>query len=199
MSYCSRFQQCQFTVLDLKSCGHFLLLMNFQCKFRHHRSIPRPRFPYKVRNFGEVFHWFFLHFIYWRSAIFLLPVCLAYWPRKYTTRVDPRGDNFRQVWSWYDDLLLSYNVPHWFPLKMRTRTLRMRWITWAVSKRSGTITFLEYPNPICLFTIQLFGTRTTIKGRWLLSCPMLMPFAGEKICPVEMGPKKWRFSGKMRF
>ena len=34
MSYCSRFQQCQFTVLDLKSYGHFLLLMNFQCKFR---------------------------------------------------------------------------------------------------------------------------------------------------------------------
>ena len=27
------------------------------------------------------------------SAIFLLPVCLTYWPRKYTTCVDPHVDN----------------------------------------------------------------------------------------------------------
>ena len=32
------------------------------------------------------------------SAIFLLPVCLTYWPRKYTTRVDPHVDNSHQVW-----------------------------------------------------------------------------------------------------
>jgi len=32
---------------------------------------------------------FFLHFICWMSAIFLLPVCLTYWARKYTTRVNP--------------------------------------------------------------------------------------------------------------
>jgi len=44
------------------------------------------------------------------SAIFLLPVCLTYWPRKYTTRVDPHVDNSRQVWSWYDHTLLSYSV-----------------------------------------------------------------------------------------
>jgi len=36
------------------------------------------------------------------SAIFLLLVCLTYWPRKYTTRVDPYVDNSHQVWSWYD-------------------------------------------------------------------------------------------------
>jgi len=30
------------------------LFMNFQCKFRHHRSIPWPRFPYRVRNFGDL-------------------------------------------------------------------------------------------------------------------------------------------------
>ena len=34
-------------------------------------------------------------------SIFLLPVCLTYWPRKYTTLVDPRVDNSHQVWSWY--------------------------------------------------------------------------------------------------
>jgi len=44
------------------------------------------------------------------SAIFLLPVCLTYWPRKYTTRVDHRVDNSHQVWSWYDHTLPSYSV-----------------------------------------------------------------------------------------
>jgi len=28
--------------------------MNFRCKFRHHRSIPRPRFPIRVQNFGNL-------------------------------------------------------------------------------------------------------------------------------------------------
>ena len=37
---------------------------------------------WKFRRFGDVFRWV-LHFICWMSAIFLLPVCLTYWPRKY--------------------------------------------------------------------------------------------------------------------
>ena len=116
----------------------------------------------------------------WMSAIFLLPVCLIYWPRKYTTRVDPHVDNptkfevdmtthcrviaqkLRYV-TWPCDLYLwpfdleqltymadhvtnpatkfegptticlwvtSYNGFRWLPLKMRTRPLRMRRITW---------------------------------------------------------------------
>ena len=79
--------------------GYFEL----RCKFRHRRSIRLPRFPVKsakYRWFGDVFRWF-LHFIYRMSAIFLLPVCLNYWPRKYTTRVDPHVDNSHQVWSPY--------------------------------------------------------------------------------------------------
>ena len=44
------------------------------------------------------------------SAIFLLPVCLTYWPRKYSTRVDSHVDNSHQVWSWYDHTLPSYSV-----------------------------------------------------------------------------------------
>ena len=149
-----------------------------------------------------------MHFIFWMSAIFLLPVCLTCWSRKYrpTTRVDPHVDNSHQVWSWYDhplpsysvfvcwyvtwpgDLNLwpfdleqlsymaghvtnpatkfedritvpswvtSYNCSHWLPLKMRTRPLRIRRITWQVSTGSKIITFLESPTPICLFTMQL--------------------------------------------
>ena len=44
------------------------------------------------------------------SAIFLLPVCLTYWPRKYTTRIDPHVDNSHQVSSWYDHTQPSYSV-----------------------------------------------------------------------------------------
>jgi len=43
------------------------------------------------------------------SAIFLLPVSLTYWPRKYTIRVDPHVDNSHQVLSWYDHTLPSYS------------------------------------------------------------------------------------------
>ena len=49
-------------------------------------------------------------FIFWMSAILLLPVCLTYWPRKYTTHVDPHVINFHQVWSWYVHTLPSYSV-----------------------------------------------------------------------------------------
>ena len=85
------------------------LFMNFRCRFRHRRSIRRPRFPVRVQNFGHVFRRF-LHFIFWMSAIFLLPVCMTYWPRKYTTRVDPHVDNFHKVCSWYYRTLPSYSV-----------------------------------------------------------------------------------------
>ena len=46
--------------------------MNFRLKFRHHHSIPWSRFPYRAR-YEDVFCWF-LHWISWMSAIFLLPL-----------------------------------------------------------------------------------------------------------------------------
>jgi len=72
------------------------------------------------------------------SAIFLLPVCLQYWPKKYTTRVDHNDDNFHQVRSWYDHPLPSYSVfVCWYvtwpcdldlwPLTINT------WSTWRVT------------------------------------------------------------------
>jgi len=65
-----------------------------------------------VQNFSDLatFSVDFFHFICWLSAIFLLPGRLTYWPRKYTTRVDPHVDNSRQVWNWYDHTLPSYSV-----------------------------------------------------------------------------------------
>jgi len=146
------------------------------------------------------------------SAIFLLPVGLTYWSRKYTTRVDPHVDNFHNVWSRYghtlpsysvlsadtsrdfvtftfdfltlnsccawrvtsnlatkfEDLMpirswvMSYNVFRWLPLKMCTLLLRMRRITWPASRGSKTITFLESPILICLFTMHFGGSTMNV-------------------------------------
>ena len=125
MSYCSRSRRRRFTVPDFK-VGHIVsfttvfsnictahahkrLFMNFRYKFC---SIFLPRFPIRVQNFGDLatFPIDFCIFLCWKSAIFLLPVCLAHWPRKYTTGVDSHSDNFHQIWSWYDHSLLSYSV-----------------------------------------------------------------------------------------
>jgi len=59
---------------------------------------------------------------------------------------------------------MSYNVSRLLPLKMRSRSLRMRWITWPVSRWSKTITFLESSTLICLFTMHFGGcTMNVIK------------------------------------
>ena len=49
------------------------------------------------------------------SAIFLLPVCLTYWPRKYTTRVDPHVNSLKPLRRsvlelWVITFLIGY---HW--------------------------------------------------------------------------------------
>jgi len=152
--------------------------------------------------------------------MYLLPVCLTYWPRKYTTRVDPQVDNSHQVWSWYDyplpsysvfvcwyvtwpvDLDLwpfdleqlsymaghvtnsatkfedpttirswvtSYNGSRWLALKMRTRPLRMRRITWPVSRKQKQW-LIWYLRPRFAYSLYNFYlATTTIKGRLLSS------------------------------
>jgi len=88
--------------------------------------------------------------------------------------------------------------PPWLTLKMRTRPLRMRRITWPVSREWKTITYLESPTPICLLTIQLFADTTTIKGRLLWRPLMLKPFSGEKNSKSRRnGADNWRFWKKI--
>ena len=100
VSYCSRSRRRRFTVLDFKSWAYGSIYGHF-----------RPRFPIRVENFGDSAT-FSVDFciLYLNVAIFLLPVCLTYWSRKYTTRVDPHINNSHQVWSWYDHPLPSYSV-----------------------------------------------------------------------------------------
>jgi len=47
----------------------------------------------KISAIWRRFTLIFLHLIFWMSVIFLLPVSLTYWPKTYTTRVDPHVDN----------------------------------------------------------------------------------------------------------
>jgi len=69
----------------------------------------------------------------------------------HVTNLATKFEDPTPIRSW----VTSYNVSRRLALKMRTRPLRMRRITWPVSRGSKTIIFLESPTPICLFTIQL--------------------------------------------
>ena len=135
------------------------LIMNFWCNIRHCRSIRRPRFPVRVQNFSDL-------------ATFSVDFCILYaecppyfyfrfvWPTDLqsiphastpTSIIPTKFEDRTTIRSW----ITSYNGSHWLPLKMRPRSLRMRQITWPVSRGVKTITYLESPTPICLFTIQL--------------------------------------------
>jgi len=135
------------------------LFRNFRYKFRHHCSIRWPRFPVRVQNFGDL-------------ATFSVDFCILYaecppyfyfrfvWPTDLESIphastpmsiIPTKFEALTPISTW----VMSDNVSHWLPLKMRTWPLRMRRITWPVSRGSKTITFLESPTLICLFTIQL--------------------------------------------
>jgi len=72
---------------------------------------------------------------------------------------------------------LDYNVSHWLPLLMRTRPLRMRRITWPVSRGSKTITFLESPTRFAYTLYNFYWVTTTIKGRLVSRAVPCKPFS----------------------
>ena len=73
----------------------------------------------------------------------LMNSCPA-WRVTWPTNPATKSEDPTTIRSW----VTSYNGSHWLPLKMRTRPLRMRRITWTVNRGSKTITFLESPTPI---------------------------------------------------
>ena len=128
MSYCSRSCRRRLTVLDFKSWafsrifGHCQQHLYCACAETVIYALPCVNLDTAVRLADPDFllGWktsailrclrSFLHLIFWLSAIFLLPVCWTYWPRKYTTRVDPHVDNFHQVWRPYVCGIISTSV-----------------------------------------------------------------------------------------
>ena len=173
MSYCSRSRRRRFTVLDFKSWaysliyGHFqqhlywacaeTLSMNFRCKFRHRRSIRRPRFPVRVQNFGDLGTfsvdfcilyaecppYFYFRFV-WPTDLESIPHASTQ-----TSIISTTFEAPTPIRSW----IMSDNVSHWLPLKMRTRHCA------CAELRVKTITFLESATPVCL-TLYNFGGST---------------------------------------
>jgi len=86
------------------------------------------------------------------SAIFLLPVSFTYWPRKYTTRVDPHVDNSPHVWSWYVHTLPSYSVfVCWYvtwPCDLDFWLLDLEQLQCMAGHVSNLATKLEDPMPL---------------------------------------------------
>ena len=167
MSYCSRSRQRRFTVLDFKSWAFSpifsnictahaqkWLFMNFRCKFRHH-SIPRPRFSVRVQNFGDLATFSIDYCILYSECppYFYFRFVLTYWPRKYTTCVDPQVDNSHRVWSWYDHTLPRYSVfVCWYvmwPCDLDLLTLnscctwRVTWLTLLPTLKTLRVSVLE--------------------------------------------------------
>ena len=121
MSYCSRSSRRRFTVLNFKGWGFSRIYGHFQqhlyCACAESYlwtsginldTAVRFADPDFLLECKILEIWRRLHFIRWMSAIFLLPVCLTCWRRKYTTRVDPHADNSHPVWGWFDHT--SYSV-----------------------------------------------------------------------------------------
>ena len=183
--------------------------MNFQCTFRHRRSIPRLRFPIIVQNFGDSAtfsvdycilyvecppYYFYFRFV-WPIDLESIPpastptsiiptkfevdmsilqsysvlVCwyatwpwpLTFWPEQlqcmagHMNNLATKLEYPMPIRSWF----MRYNVFHWLPLKMRTRPLRMRRITWPVSRGSKRLHFWN-PRPWFAYSLCTFGGST---------------------------------------
>jgi len=85
------------------------------------------------------------------SAIFLLPVYLTYWPRKFTTRIYPHVDN-SQVWSWFDNQLPSCSVfVCWYvtwPCDLDLWPFVLEQMSYIASHVTNLATKYEDPTPI---------------------------------------------------
>ena len=118
------------------------------------------------------------------SAIFLLPGRLTYWPRKYTTRVNPHEDNSHQVWSWYDHQLPSYSVLSadvtWpWPLTFWPWTCHTWRVTWPTLPPSM--------KTICLFVLEL--SVITFSVGWKCVGPTRLLRMRRITWPVSTGSK----------
>jgi len=86
----------------------------------------------------------------------------------HVTSLATKLENPMPIRFWF----MSYNVSHWLALKMRTRRLRMRQITWPVNRGSkyNYIFGIADPDlPIHYALCNFYWATTTIKGRSLSS------------------------------
>jgi len=147
--------------------------MNFRCKIRHRRLIRRPRFPVRVQNVSDLatfsvdFRILYAECPLYFYIRFVWPTDLKSIPHASTpiSIIATKFEDPMPIRSW----VMSYNVSRWLPLRMRTRPLFMRRITWPVV---GGQKQLHIWNPRSRFGYSLYNfywATTTIKGRLLSS------------------------------
>ena len=104
--------------------------------------------PYVRFRFEDVFSWFFNRKSK-KSTIFLLPVYLAYWPRKRATCWATHIYHFYQIWSWYNCPSLSYSI---VGADMLRDLVTLTFWPWTVVKhgwsRGQPVHQVEDPTPI---------------------------------------------------
>ena len=95
------------------------------------------------------------------------------------------------ITSWF----MSHNVSRWLCVRGHCACAESR-EPWVGSQKQLHI---WNPRPRLAYSLyNFYWATTTIKGRLLLSRPMLKPFTGEKIQSHRNGAHKWRFWGKWR-
>jgi len=96
---------------------------------------------------------------------FVWPTDLESIPHASTTTsiIATKFEDPTPIRSW----VMSYNVCRWLPLKMRTRPLRMRRITWPVSRRSKQLHCWNRRPRFAYSLYNVYWATTTIKGRLL--------------------------------
>ena len=107
----------------------------------------------------------------------------------HVTNLATKYEDPTPIRSW----VTSYNGSRWLALKMRTRPLRMRRITWPVSRVSKTITYLESPTLICLSLYNFYWATTTIKGRLRSSFTNAKALDCVNYLCVTLWPYLWPF------
>jgi len=109
----------------------------------------------KFRWFGDVFRWFFA-FYRLNVCHISTSVCLTYWPRKYTTYINPHSDNSHQVWSSTAELKCSvwWCVTWPCDLTFDLLTLNSCYTWWVTCPLSNPATKFEDPSLILSWVIS---------------------------------------------
>jgi len=97
------------------------------------------------------------------------------WPFGVTWRHRSRYHSTRHRWFFiggplkpcvYLAPLRSYKASKLLLFMLKAKSLvRMRRVTWPVGRKFKMTTYLEFPRPYCLFTIQFYEPTMTIRGR----------------------------------
>jgi len=151
------------------------------CKFTHRCSISRFRFPIRMQNSAIWRRFTLITLFYILNVRHILPVCLTYWPRKYTTRVDPHVDNCHQVWSWYVHTLPSYIVfVCWYvtwPCDLDLWPLDLEQLLYMAGYVANLAVKFEYLTPIRSWVMSYNVSRwLPLKMRKRLLCMRRMTF-----------------------